>query len=359
MGEYKLQWRGSELPLVYISNAFYKRNYGRLDFRVLVEGNITSFYLTHKGLSQAYEIGKKLLDDLYFEKVYSDIKELNKKLLQTVILEQDIQKLSFSGKLEFLKTVDDIIDSVNRMYVYCEHSTLKALDDVVIAECGDYGNCAMLLTKNSPLNTLSEKTKNVIRKLRKIGDIKLKIHENFEPWHNAQDNITKMIAKKHDLSVTQAQSMTSVEYSEAVLEDNIPSVKVLNTRLKGCALIPGSKEEYEILVNDDYVSWKKKLEGSLPRRVVGLTAYPGKTTGRVFTHTNWMSISDIPKDAILVVGNTNPQLVPYLKNVRAELRVAPFLQYYIGQHLLHEKDLCYSDIFQALFQTWYFPMLFR
>ena len=104
----------------------------------------------------------------------------------------------------------------------------------------------------------------------------------------------KDISQKYGLSLEQVAQLRSQEIKQMLLRGRKPSKSILNERLHGFIFLPQKTKMGKILVGEDYLAYKQKLEPKHLQELSGRVAYPGK-----------------------VSGMTNPQIVPYLKNAVA------------------------------------------
>src|SRR5665648_92443 len=78
--KYDLHFTVSGFSILFLDLIFNIKTYGAVDYRVLLENDVSSAYLTKKGQAQAFKLSEKLLKDAFFEKIFSDSELLNKKL---------------------------------------------------------------------------------------------------------------------------------------------------------------------------------------------------------------------------------------------------------------------------------------
>lgn len=127
------------------------------------------------------------------------------------------------------------------------------------------------------------------------------------------DSLLKEIAGRLDLSLRQLQFLTPKEIFNGLAGKKIPSVHILNQRIKYCVVF---YPKGEVAV---YLGQKaKKLAGQIKEEKVekelkelkGSPAFPGRVKGRVVMIFEAKDIEKMKKGGILVSPATNPNLMP-------------------------------------------------
>lgn len=319
MKKYTLHFRQTDAPFAYMDKVFTKNAYGEFDYRVLQKDNIFAGFLSKKGLTQAYNFGKQLLNEKFAKKIILDLKKFNKRLQDHTLL-IDIESLKGKDLIKRWKIINKINFLNGHLYRYCEQPMLVYFEKIVLKSAKNQETMIKVLNNPKLAKDLnfSEKSYRALILLIKLGHLKFLIHSNQDPWVETIYIFAKLIAKNNFLSLKQALMIRASEMENA-LNNKIPTIDTLNARLKGFILIPSNKnKEFLCLAGKRFVRWQKKLEClDNSSEIKGIGTFPGKIIGKVKIHLSLTKSAFIPEGTVLVSGMTNPKIVPMLKNAKA------------------------------------------
>jgi len=308
MSKYKFQYRGGGITLAFAELVYDSNGYGGVESVIFYENGILSAYLSPKGVAQSRAIGLKLLDQSLFNSVLKDFDKLNQILL-------NYQPSDKSPEKDWL-AVAEILKKFGDVYHYGEQPILAGLEEIFLASCQDQKTANEILADPVLADkfNLSDESKKALDIILKIGQIKLETHKNLEKINQFVMGLYGDLAKKYHLSLSQMFVMTNQEVKD-MINGKPPLVDGLNRRLKGLAVQTGNG--WHFLTSDEFLMWKEKIIVIDDKNIKGQVAYPGKASGKVKVHFDYMETANIAKGMVLVATMTNPQIVPLLKNVSA------------------------------------------
>ena len=282
-----------------------KNTYGAVDYYLLYEDNVTKFYLSSRGIKQAFDLGKKLLEDSVYKKLISDSKNI-KEVLKTY-KPKDLNDNSVFTEWE--KYVE-IFNEFCRIYRFFEQPFLKALEDEITKKISKE-KLLELLSKKKKLD--DEYVSMLLDKLIEIGEVKLDLHLLAEKLFTEFINLfVEYVSKKYHLKIDYVKDLRLSEFVKA-LKGEKPNIKDIKSYVESCVLYRNG----EMVVLDTNVKfWKNKLI-KRSYKIKGNIAYPGIAIGKVKKHLSWTETTSIEEGEILVTGMTNPQMVPFIKNAKA------------------------------------------
>ena len=68
---YTLYYRTGDIPLAFTDMIFDSKAYGRFDCRILQHRDVSTVFLTKKGLKELHRTGEELLNDAFRRKIIS------------------------------------------------------------------------------------------------------------------------------------------------------------------------------------------------------------------------------------------------------------------------------------------------
>jgi phosphohistidine swiveling domain-containing protein len=126
-------------------------------------------------------------------------------------------------------------------------------------------------------------------------------------------------AKKHGLTQKEFLAMTRDEFDSVMSGGTAPDKAILKERNKFSLLVVVRGKVAVVLYGEAARSFAEKtvhkMEGS--KELKGLTAFPGKVTGKVVLVKNPGSISTLPPGSVLVTGMTRPDYIHLFKSAVA------------------------------------------
>ena len=289
--EYFLNFR-EDFVLPYIDFVFKYSNYGKVDYVCIYNPKQKSFsaYLSPRGLKQAAFCGrKKILDNALWQSIFTKYQKYfgHVDRLETSEI-PDINSQQFKSwweqTLNYIKIIHDI-------YFYCEEPTLLYLEK-------------------------HRQKKEIEQIFYYIGKYKLEAHKRLSILHIIFDKLIIKINQQYNIPLDDLRILTFPEFN-GLIKSNFKKeyIQGLDNRKKGYVYY----KNWSVYDGSQYEEWRKKL---LPndqlKQVKGVPAYQiqKKVIGKIKSHISFSYVSDLPKDCILVTGMTNPQLVPFLKNVK-------------------------------------------
>jgi phosphoenolpyruvate synthase/pyruvate phosphate dikinase len=163
--------------------------------------------------------------------------------------------------------------------------------------------------------------------LKELPEVRMKLSNFVSLIWKSYDKIIDFIVKTRGLSVKQMERMISsevrdiLEGKEIIVDENREfAMTIIDNKVE---TIVGEKarEVREQLSAQVHVSTKLE-EKKNAKQVEGMVACKGRVTGKVVVlkerdHNNFAKILSGKKDYILVTFMTRPEIVPYLKEVKA------------------------------------------
>jgi len=277
--KYSLHFRNDGIPFVIVELMFDKKGYGQLDYIVLYKNTLAEGYLTEKGLKQAKKLGLSLLKN---DKIYNKLLELKNKLE--------------NSSLDNWKDIKLVIEELGRYYLYCEQPILAGIEEIFLKKCKTPDLCL----KHPEKCTLKGKARKTLDVLIRFGKMKYDLH---------------VLAEKPIINlITLIQNFPGYNYLTENEIDSILSGKKIKFNNQSLSGIVISKNK----IGYGYDAWKKTLSPNKEiTEIKGIPVSPGKVTGKVKLFLGALNTTEIPKGSILVTGMTNPQMLPFLKNVSA------------------------------------------
>lgn len=308
---YILHTSVSEFSILMLSLILNNKTYGMADYRVLYENDVSLWYLTKKGSRQAYQLGKKLLDGSFFNKIIIDSEKLNNTLRS-----YNVPNLNANNVVSEWKKYLEPFDEFCRLYRFCEQPFQQALEEIVLKYISEEELMEFLSDSNNKTININSKAKEVLDKLLELGEIKLKLHLGAEKFFTTEwMKFVNFVAKKNYVSTQIAESLRADEFVRA-MSGNTIDVVMAKKRLSGSALAKKEGKWY-LESGARYLYWKNRIKKTQSEEIIGKVAFPGIVRGRVVLHQSWTGTTVIEDGDILVTGMTNPQMIPYIKKAGA------------------------------------------
>jgi phosphohistidine swiveling domain-containing protein len=322
MTNYHFHGKNSDIPLVFGEFLIQTEGYGRFDYYVLAEGDVVTGYLSDEGMKQMREFGlNNLMDDDKRSKIFNSLKSFDEELLGFKF-PQELESESSENKselwLKLFGTIKEFLTKFSKSYIYMEDPVLVRLEEIVIKACEREGfkHDEVFADKDKAKN-FSEKEKQALETLVTLGDWKLTLHTHFEPVAIALNSLLEYVAKETDIHIKLVWAMTSQELDEFLANGKIPTAD-LESRSIGAAILPNKSGPLPTISTPEvYRKWKDILEPPFVGEIKGVVACRGKVKGKVTIHLGWTSTIEVPKGNVLVTGMTNPQMIPFIKDVAA------------------------------------------
>ena len=297
---------------MYLDLNYQPDSYGGIDYRLIFDGESFSGFLTQRGIKQAYDLGKKLFDVEYSNKIINDFSDFNKSVTDKSMFHLVDNKLS---RIEQFGLIKNKIKWLSKYYLHCEQPVLAPLEEYLITKIKDNNKLNQIL-KNPKKFKLDQKTEYVVNVLNRLGEEKLIAHKKLGEI-KAIVKFSRYISKKYNIKMKYIFAMREKEI-DAALSGKKVDFKKIEQRLNGFVFLPPKKGKvWQCAVGEEYEKWKLELLSSYGNIVKGMIAHQGKARGKVFIHQSFVKMSNVPPRTILVSGMTNPQMVPFLKNVIA------------------------------------------
>jgi phosphoenolpyruvate synthase/pyruvate phosphate dikinase len=287
-----------------------------------VRNGTMSYYASKKTMELAKKFGKQKYTDFYFIEDYTKkIKEVQDILKQLVekIKEIDISKISneelYSLYTDFFEKYSEIIGlyRFSRPEFYDE-----VIDDLIKRMPEPSAENFRILLSNKEINfKVDNDVRKLALKLKKVGETRLEMHKIWqETFITAIDSLSNHIGARIGLSALEVMNCLSSEIKEALILNRKMDINEIKKRINF----------YNFTYTDDSfkIDFDEKPDEEVNHidEIKGTTAYPGKVRGVVkIVHNSLQRISsenlEIGKDAILVTGNTSPDLLPIINKVSA------------------------------------------
>tara|TARA_Y100000310_G_scaffold317337_1_gene370120 strand:- start:977 stop:2563 length:1587 start_codon:yes stop_codon:yes gene_type:complete len=300
----------SGFGVLFLDLVLGKKTYGEVDYRLLHENDISLFYLTKKGFKEAYDMGKKLLDEDFTKEILEDSNELISSLNK-----YKSPKLSDGNVIKEWEKYLKYCDEFMRLYRFYEQPFQQALEEVILREIPEKKLVEYFTNsdkKASKKRDFSGNVKEYIDRILELGKMKLKLHLNSEEYFTkCLEGFVEFVAKKNGISKEIIYNMRRDEFSDAIRGKKIDKNSI-KKRLNGFIFVKNNKK-WEIKIGEEYLNLKEKITGSQDKEIKGKVAFPGKVKGKVALHLSWTDTRDIEEGDILVTGMTNPQMIPFLK----------------------------------------------
>jgi phosphohistidine swiveling domain-containing protein len=315
---YHLHFRQTDFPFIFTDVCFRRENYGQFDYVVLQEKDQVTGYLSVEGKKQAHQLGLNLLDEEYSLSVLNELRGLLFELEDNTFRSKLDERASES-LLSRWNVIEDMCNKVCRLYLYCEQPVQVVLEEIISKACGTDENLIRALHDPEyaeDLNFNEQQVKQLAR-LNEFGKLKFSIHNSLGKLFECLVNFMQEMADKFYLSLEQSLSLRDSEIKDILSGNTLPDKDILNDRINGLVFLPYRGEKGVILTGEKYRLWKGVLEPKNISEVKGNVAFRGKVQGRVKLHLSVIGGADLPDGTVLVSGMTNPQIIPFLKNVVA------------------------------------------
>ncbi len=253
--------------------------------------NSFSAYLSKEGLKQARVLGE---DKILKNKDWKVMLDKTKESLDFIdsLKDSKIPTIGAKGFIDFWKQIKKHTKIILSVYFYCEEPTLASLED-------------------------KKKDKAIYNILSYIGEYKLEAHKKISVVEEIIHKLSLESAKFFNLDVQDIESLTSEEY-EVFLLNGADQEVVSRAKKRRNGYVYHQKDgEWVIETGQGYEKWKKVLMPD-DTEVKGAPTYKTKkkVIGKVRIHLSFTKITKLSKDEILVTGMTNPQMIPYIKNIK-------------------------------------------
>lgn len=320
---YHFHWKAATYPLVVNELCSNRRdNYGQFEYIILLEGDLATSYCSDVGVRQQYDYGKEnLFDKSKSQLIFERIKKLDNKL-KNFTFKEDAKSENLEVKrgkwLIFYREIREIIIDFGKIYFVMEAMPLAPLAEFIEKICERDGLLQDQVLHNISLaKNFSKEKKRLAEELIELGKKKLLLHAGMEPVMLGLYQLYRFIAQAGKISLNQILMITDGEITK-FLKTGTLNFRAIKNRDSGAVLIIGKRNSiFKIVGGSEYKKWKKILEPEFSGEIKGIVASRGKARGRVSLHLSWIHTRKIPKGNILVTGMTNPQMVPFLKNVAA------------------------------------------
>ncbi|MBI5139955.1 MAG: PEP/pyruvate-binding domain-containing protein [Candidatus Vogelbacteria bacterium] len=140
---YELHFRQSGFLFIFTDINFNPKN-GAFDYVILQNGGDMAAYLTIGGWKQAHEMGKTWLTETESQNKIEELELLLGDLRSGVIFNSlhKLQKDDYAGRW---RIVEDISDRFARLYRYCEHPVVSAIETEILRACSFEDNLLKVL----------------------------------------------------------------------------------------------------------------------------------------------------------------------------------------------------------------------
>lgn len=314
---YELHFRQSGFLFIFTDINFHPKN-GAFDYVILQKGGDMAAYLTSKGKKQAYESGKVWLNEEKSQDLIKDLESLLNDLKSGVAMGplEKLEKDDYIGRWEIIESVSD---RFARLYRYCEHPVVAALEDVILKACPSEDDLLLVLKNPKYAEDLkfTPEVKKYLNLLIKIGELKFDLHKAVEPLWVECGSLLEELAAKFNCSFEEMSALRADEMTKLLGGENLLPKDLLDERLNGLVFMPQGGESGLLLTGSSYMEWKNKVENIKDGEIRGIPAFKGKVRGRVKIHASFLEGDIVPPGTVVVAGMTNPQLVPFLKDAVA------------------------------------------
>ena len=289
--KYLLHYR-QDFSLSFIDFIHQYTMYGKVEYICLFKQDQGSFsaYLSEKGLRQASWYGKKkILENALWQDLFTQ----NEKYFRFIdeLKDDPIPELLSAEFLVWWNKILKLTKIISDVYFYCDEPMLASLEEK--------GNNA-----------------NVKEMLYYIGKFKLRAHERLSILDIKFNELLKTINCEYLIPLSDLKVWTFNELNEYVKNGYSENFVVDTGKRKNGYVYLKAWAPFDSQI---YSKWEKKLEPKIDLRFAqGTVAFKSKENvrGRAKIHFSFSKADELPKDSILVTGMTNPQLVPYLKNIK-------------------------------------------
>lgn len=302
----------SGFPLLMLELIFNNNTYGKVDYVMLYEKDISLWYLTEKGNKEAYELSKKLIDNNFFRKLFNESEKMDdflKTYKSTPLSEKNI--------IKEWKSYVKLFHRFTKIYRFYEPPFQQAIEELILKEISEKEIREYLVSHDQKIiENLSKEGKEVLDKLLKLADMKLILHEESAKFVSEHlMSFIEFVAKKNNISAEIVSSLREKEFVDAMNGKPI-DIDLAKERMKGCALVKRNNT-WHFDSGDKYLDLKKEIKKTQSKDISGNTAFPGKVKGKVVVYQSWTDTIELNEGDILVTGMTNPLMVPFIKKAGA------------------------------------------
>ena len=285
------------------------KGYGAVDYILLYENDITRFYLSPRGMKESYDLSVQLLNDKFFNNLLAESEKIYNKLKKYRPISFDLKNIQKQWK-KFLQLNNRFV----KIYKFYEQPFQQALEDNILKTISK-DELVKILSERKVNSIQNVQVKKHVKRLIKMGEMKLKLHQTGEAYFN-DNSFSEYMAKENNLSVDLINAMRKKEIEKAMKGNITVTVDELRERLKGCVYLK-EKGKWNLYTKDKFIYWKNKLQGGCKEKISGDVAFPGIVKGKVVIHLSWADVIELQEGDVLVTGMTNPQMIPMLKRAAA------------------------------------------
>ncbi len=302
------QWSSGGISILMSSTLSDPQSFGAVEYVYLTEKDLNRAYLKGNGVQEYYEWGKKLLDPQFVKNIETNAQQTADKLVSYTC-----DTLSKDNVLLEWDRLSELWAELWMTYVFCNEFIQRPLEDALLKECSKE-EIVDAIHKNIS-RTLSAEAEHALDALRMLGRAKLDLHDKLVTLLKGYDAFSAYFKKQYSLDEKVFFAMTHEEVRNALQGRPIP-LDDAQSRLNGCAMVKEGTQ-WKFLTGAEFETWRALAAALDPDEVKGIVAYAGHVQGQVVIHMDWNGVREVPKGSVLVTGMTNPQMVPYLKNVAA------------------------------------------
>lgn len=316
--KYHFHARASGIPLFISESIFHPEGYGMFDYYFLQEKTLLSGYFSDFGIQQMRDYARmNLFDPARRRDIIKAIRAYDERLKNFTLPENYWSThLDMRNRLAKFATMKALAKEFGSQYFIMEQPWLFPLEEIVQKACDREGLTLEVVLRDSKIiRNFSKEGETLLKTLVELGHLKLSVHAHVEPLMQATHQLFTFISRKEDIPMEIVQSMVSDDIEE-YFRTGIVALDELELRSQGVVLLPsGIDGAPKMGVGAEYEKWCSNLEARFDGDIKGVVACRGKVRGRVTLHLDWINVTEVPKGNILVTGMTNPQMIPYIKNV--------------------------------------------
>jgi len=328
MKKFEEKWTVKNAPfnyveMIYFGDTKYRKRllghkYGGHYF--VSKNQTTTFFLNKKTEKKISKIGKIKYQDYKFlnrffkicQKIIKEIEAINQR--NTNLKENTTKNTLFKLFDNFYQTYCELV----AVYRFTRPDVYQGLIEKYKKKIPGpkEKNLSLLLDNNfNEINfPLNPKIKKIFINLKKVGNLRFKMHDAYLEAYLKAGKLFKQISKKCNLSSLEVKSCSYKEIKNVLLKNTKPSKKEIKMRIKYFKLVY-KEHTYNLSTNKP----KKQHQISKKKEIKGTIAYSGQVKGKVkfITHIIGKSlaqeIKDMNKGDILVSVSTSPDLMPAIK----------------------------------------------
>lgn len=252
-----------------------------------------SAYLTPKGLQQARDMGER---QILHNQNWRQMFDQSQAAIRTVrkLFKTKIPSLNTPEFKQFWTKLFKHTQIITEVYFYCEPPALAALEE----------------QSNDP---------RIAEMLEFIGHYKLETHKTISLVEKKITQVLTLLSKGNGLDIADLLYLTSKEL-ETILFKGVDQKIIQRARPRQSGYIYYQiNNRWIVETGQNYIKWRDQLLAKPElAQVTGRTAYHVDriVTGRAKIHLSFTDTRKLSSDAILVTGMTNPQMVPFITNIR-------------------------------------------